>query len=490
MAVVVSIDAGTTGVRSFALNEAGKQVAIAYREFTQLYPQPGWVEHDPEDIWKAVQATLADLVSLINEPIAAIGITDQRETVLAWDLKNGAALSNAIVWQDRRTADRCTQLTEDGHLEIVRRTTGLVIDPYFSATKIEWLIANGDLGQSGDLAFGTIDSWLIWKLTGGSTFATDATNASRTLLYDIEKGSWSSDLCELFGIPMNSLPEVLPSSGRFAVTGETSALGPGLPISGAIGDQQSALFGQACFEVGMTKNTYGTGSFVLMNVGQTCPKPIEGLLSTIAWDLGDGPTYALEGSIFATGAAIQWLRDGLEVIAHASEIGDLAKSVPNSGGLFFVPAFAGLGSPWWDPRARGTIIGITGGTKTGHLARAVIEAIVFQTADVVSAMTKAGDLSVGEMRVDGGAAVVDLLLQLQANQIGSRVSRPTITETTAQGAAMIAGLAEGVWNDKDEIADAWRLDEAFDPQEDRSESLMLHEQWLRAVERSKNWAID
>ena len=289
---------------------------------------------------------------------------------------------------------------------------------------------------------------------------------------------------------MNSLPEVLPSSGRFAVTGETSALGPGLPISGAIGDQQSALFGQACFEVGMTKNTYGTGSFVLMNVGQTCPKPIEGLLSTIAWDLGDGPTYALEGSIFATGAAIQWLRDGLEVITHASEIGDLAKSVPNSGGLFFVPAFAGLGSPWWDPRARGTIIGITGGTKTGHLARAVIEAIVFQTADVVSAMTKAGDLSVGEMRVDGGAAVVDLLLQLQANQIGSRVSRPTITETTAQGAAMIAGLAEGVWNDKDEIADAWRLDEAFDPQEDRSESLMLHEQWLRAVERSKNWAID
>ena len=489
MAVVVSIDAGTTGVRSFALNDKGEQVALAYKEFTQHFPRPGWVEHDPNEIWESVQSTLSDLRTSIADPIAAIGITDQRETVLAWSLKSGEPLCNAIVWQDLRTSDRCDQLLESGHLDQVRRTTGLVIDPYFTGTKIEWLLENKVVEPSTDLAFGTIDSWLVWKLTGGSTYATDVSNASRTLLYDIQSGHWSPELCELFGVSESNLPDVLPSSGRFGLTADTTALGSGIPISGVAGDQQSALFGQACLEPGMTKNTYGTGSFVLMNAGRNCPEPVEGLLTTIAWDLGDGPTYALEGSVFVAGAAIQWLRDGLGIIAEAGEISDLAASVTDTGGVFFVPAFAGLGSPWWDSRARGTITGITGGTGRGHLALAVVEAIAFQTRDVVQAMSQAGDMAVREMRVDGGVAVMDLLLQIQADQLGVRVSRPVITETTAQGAAMLAGLAEGIWDRPEEISAAWQLDKAFDPRDNRAECDASHSNWLRAVERSRQWAL-
>ena len=314
----------------------------------------------------------------------------------------------------------------------------MVIDPYFSGTKIEWLLKNKVVELNADLAFGTIDSWLIWKLTQGSVHATDASNASRTLLYDIQEGCWSPELCELFGVPVSSLPDVRPSSGRFGLTADTTALGSGIPISGVAGDQQSALFGQACLEPGMTKNTYGTGSFVLMNAGQHCPEPVDGLLTTVAWDLGDGPTYALEGSVFVAGAAIQWLRDGLGIIGEASEIGDVAASVTDNSGVYFVPAFAGLGSPWWDSRARGTVTGITAGTGRGHLALAVVEAIAFQTRDVVEAMSRAGAMPVREMRVDGGASVMDLLLQIQADQLGVRVARPVITETTAQGAAMLA----------------------------------------------------
>jgi len=487
MAVVVSIDAGTTGVRSFALDETGQQLALSYQEFTQHYPSPGWVEHDPNEIWGAVQFTLSELESSIEEPVAAIGITNQRETVVAWNRTSGEPLCNAIVWQDLRTSDRCEQLVELGYLDQIRQTTGLLVNPYFTATKIEWLLNHKVVEKNSDLAFGTVDSWLLWKLTGGSTYATDVTNASRTLLYDIRENRWSSSLCELFGVPESSLPEVLPSSGRFGCTADTSALGQGIPISGIAGDQQSALFGQACLEPGMTKNTYGTGSFVLMNAGTDCPEPAEGLLTTIAWDLGDGPTYALEGSVFVTGAAIQWLRDGLGIISHASEISELALSVPDNGGVFFVPAFAGLGSPWWDPRARGTIIGLTGGTDRGHLARAVVEAIAFQTRDVVEAMSQAADTPIKEMRVDGGASVMDLLLQIQADQLGVRVARPVITETTAQGAAMLAGLAEGVWSQTEEINSAWRLDKAFDPQDNRSACDEEHLNWLRAVERSKKW---
>ena len=489
MAVVVSIDAGTTGVRSFALDENGEQVALSYKEFRQYYPRPGWVEHDAAEIWHSVQATLSELASVLDQPVAAVGITNQRQTVVAWSRISGEPLCRAIVWQDLRTSERCDQLLESGRLDQIRKTTGLMISPYFSATKIEWLIKNGDVELSPDLAFGTIDSWLIWKLSGGSTHATDVTNASGTLLYDLNEGCWSQELCELFGVPASTLPEIRPSSGRVAMTADTTALGPGVPISGVAGDQQSALFGQACLEPGMIKNTYGTGSFVLMNVGSTCPEPVEGLLTTVAWDLGSGPIFALEGSVFVTGAAIQWLRDGLGVISDASEIGPLAQSANGTGGVFFVPAFAGLGSPWWDSHARGTIVGLTGGTGRAELALAVVEAMAFQTRDVVEAMTQAGGMPVSEMRVDGGAAVMDLLLQIQADQLGVRVARPIITETTARGAAMLSGLAEGIWADTQEISATWQLDQAFEPRDNRSESDAVHQDWLRAVARSRNWAI-
>jgi glycerol kinase len=489
MAVVVSIDAGTTGVRSFALDENGEQVALSYKEFRQYYPRPGWVEHDAAEIWHSVQATLSELASVLDQPVAAVGITNQRQTVVAWSRISSEPLCRAIVWQDLRTSERCDQLLESGRLDQIRKTTGLMISPYFSATKIEWLIKNGDVELSPDLAFGTIDSWLIWKLSGGSTHATDVTNASGTLLYDLNEGCWSQELCELFGVPASTLPEIRPSSGRVAMTADTTALGPGVPISGVAGDQQSALFGQACLEPGMIKNTYGTGSFVLMNVGSTCPEPVEGLLTTVAWDLGSGPIFALEGSVFVTGAAIQWLRDGLGVISDASEIGPLAQSANGTGGVFFVPAFAGLGSPWWDSHARGTIVGLTGGTGRAELALAVVEAMAFQTRDVVEAMTQAGGMPVSEMRVDGGAAVMDLLLQIQADQLGVRVARPIITETTARGAAMLSGLAEGIWADTQEISATWRLDQAFEPRDNRSESDAVHQDWLRAVARSRNWAV-
>ena len=488
MAVVVSIDAGTTGVRSFALNDNGEQVALAYQEFEQHYPRPGWVEHDATEIWRSVQITLSELMTVVEEPVAAVGIANQRETIVAWSRATSEPLSRAIVWQDLRTSDRCEQLLEAEQLDQIRKVTGLVINPYFSGTKIEWLLKNGGVESGPDLAFGTIDSWLIWKLTGGSTHVTDVTNASRTLLFDINKGCWAAELCDLLGVPGTSLPEVLPSSGRFGTTADTTALGRGIPISGVAGDQQSALFGQACFEPGMTKNTYGTGSFVLMNVGTACPEPVDGLLTTVAWDLGDGPVFALEGSVFVTGAAIQWLRDGLEIISDASEIGHLAESASGTGGVFFVPAFAGLGSPWWDPRARGTIIGITGGTGRAEIALAVVEAMAFQTRDVVDAMAQAGGMPVSEMRVDGGAAVLDLLLQIQADQLGVRVARPVVTETTAQGAAMLAGLAEGIWANTQEISAAWRLDRSFEPRDNRSESDALHQDWLRALARSRDWA--
>lgn len=488
MAVVISIDAGTTGVRSFAVNEAGTPVGIAYREFPQYFPTPGWVEHDASEIWSAVVATLTDLVADLDEPVAAIGITDQRETIVAWDRNTGRPLHRAIVWQDRRTARRCDELAEAGHLALVRNQTGLVLDPYFSGTKAEWLLGPGGVANNSALAFGTIDSWLIWKLTGGSAHVTDVTNASRTMLYDIREDRWSEELCDLLRVPMAALPEVRPSSGRFGVTTDACPAGAGIPISGAAGDQQAALFGQACLQPGMTKNTYGTGSFVLMNVGETCPDPVDGLLTTIAWNLGNGATtYALEGAVFVTGAAIQWLRDGLEIIKDAAEVGPLAASVPTSGGVFFVPAFTGLGSPWWDPYARGTIVGLTRGTGRAEIARAVVEAMALQTRDVVTAMETAGGHSVSSMRVDGGASVMDLLMQIQADQLGVTVSRPKVTETTALGSAMLAGLAEGVWSSVDDLADAWQLDAEFTPNVDRSAADALHVDWLRAVERSLSW---
>ena len=484
--VVIAIDAGTTGVRARAVFTDGRPSISCYQEFPQYFPQPGWVEHDANEIWSAVHATLTDVIKKIDQPIAAIGITNQRETIVAWDKQTGKPFGKAIVWQDRRTAQRCQEL--EPALPLVRATTGLVLDPYFSASKIEWMITHGNLPVDDRLAFGTIDSWIIWNLTNGSAFVTDATNASRTMLFDIQNMCWSKELCELFKVPMNALPTVVPSSGRCALTAEHAGIPKGIPISGIAGDQQAALFGQACFDVGTSKNTYGTGSFVLMNVGNTCPQPADGMLTTVAWDLGTGsPTYALEGAIFVTGSAIQWLRDGLQIIQHAHEVGPLAQSVNDSGGVVVVPAFTGLGSPWWDPNARGTIIGITRGTTRAHIARAVVESITFQTRDVVDAMASAAAVTVRDMRVDGGAAVMDFMLQMQADLLGVDVLRPTELETTAMGAAFLAGLAEGIWPSLNDVATAWHLERTFHPDPNGGESVR-YQQWRRAVERSLNWA--
>lgn len=492
MGYVVALDAGTTGVRAMAVNEAGEIDSIAYREFTQHFPEPGWVEHDLDEIWDRMREVIDELAAGLTEPVAAIGITNQRETAAAWDRRTGQPLHRAIVWQDRRTAEVCDRLEADGHLPMVRATTGLVLDPYFTGTKFAWLLERGGVTADENLALGTIDTWLIWKLTGGAAFVTEPSNASRTLLFDIERLSWSSELCDLLGVPIDALPEVRPTSGRFGLTADTTDLGAGIPISGVAGDQQAALFGHACFEPGMTKNTYGTGSFLLMNVGTSCPPPVDGLLTTVAWTLGpDQPaTYAYEGAIFVTGAAIQWLRDGLDLIDDASEIGPLAASVPDTGDVFVVPAFTGLGSPWWDPYARGAILGLTRGTGKAELARAVVESMAYQTRDVLDAMTAASGRRLDELRVDGGASVMDVLLQIQADQIGVPVSRPSSQETTALGAAYLAGLAESFWDGPEAVSSAWKLDRRFTPAEDRRAADRLHRRWLEAVGRSRGWASD
>lgn len=495
---VVAIDAGTTGVRALAVDEAGRVTDIAYRELTQHFPRPGWVEHDATEIWAHVRSTVAELLGRSDAARpAAIGITNQRETVVAWDRTTGQPLGRAIVWQDRRTAARCEQLRERGHLDVVRAKTGLVLDPYFSATKMEWLLTEGGLSgvERGHLAMGTVDAWVLWNLTGGPSsgvFATDVSNASRTLLYDIHDREWSGELADMFGVPLGALPEVRATCGRFGeVAGNAGIDGlAGTPIGGIAGDQQSALFGQACFDTGMAKATYGTGSFVLANVGAVCPAPSEGLVTSLAWDLGEhgpGPIYALEGSTFVSGAAIQWLRDNLGVIEHSEDVGPLAASVPNSGGVSVVPAFTGLGSPWWDPAARGTILGLTRGTGRAQLARAVVESIAFSVRAMVDAMADAAAAPSG-LRVDGGAAAMDLLLQMQADQLGMPVARPTSIESTALGAAMLAGLAEGVWGSLDELASLWHLDVQFAPDADRALADAAYAIWLRAVERSKRWA--
>ena len=483
---VIAIDAGTSGVRALAVDDEGHPLASAYRELAQHYPHPGWVEHDAGEIWRLAVTVLDEVARAIEQPIAAIGITNQRETVVAWDRRTGRPLHRAIVWQDRRTAARCTEL--EPHLQDIRSRTGLVLDPYFSATKIEWLLRNGDLDTGAQLAFGTVDTWLAWNLTGGASFVTDPSNASRTMLYDIRAQNWSHDLLAHFGVPREALADVVPST---AVLGTTVALGAvpsGVAVASMLGDQQAALFGQACFEPGMAKNTYGTGSFVLMNVGDTCPPPADGLLTTVAWQLADQSfTYALEGAIFVTGAAIQWLRDGIGMIDDAREIGPLAESVADSGGVVFVPAFTGLGSPWWDPHARGTIIGLTRGSGRAELARACVEAMAFQTRDVVDAMVRASGRRLAELRVDGGASVMDLLLRLQADQLSVPVVRSSSAETTALGAAYAAGVGCGLWT-IDDIAQRWRPGTRVEPSGDRRAADIDYARWQRAVERSRNWA--
>ncbi len=486
--VVIAIDAGTTGVRALAVDEGGRPAGWSYRELPQHYPRPGWVEHDPDEIWSGVLATLGQLASTLDRPVAAIGITNQRETVVAWDRRSGRPLHRAIVWQDRRTADRCGRLEDDGHLGLVRAATGLVLDPYFSASKFAWLLSEGGVSPGPRLALGTVDSWILWNLTGGVAFATDPSNASRTMLYDIRYGAWSTELCDLFRVPVLALPEVRRTSGRLGTTTGVPGL-EGVPVSAVAGDQQAALFGQACLEPGMAKNTYGTGSFVLMNVGDRCPEPAEGLLTTIAWALpGAAPVYAMEGSIFATGAAVTWLRDGLGIIDSPAEVGPLAESVRDAEGVAFVPAFSGLGSPWWDPAARGTIVGLTRGSGRAQLARATVEAMAYQTRDVVEAMTTATGRPLTELRVDGGASVLDLLLQIQADQLRVPVARPAVRETTALGAALLAGLAEGVWSSPEEVAGLWQEEARFTPRAPQSVVDGRHATWRRAVERARGWA--
>lgn len=500
-AVVVAIDAGTTGVRAVAVDLDGVPVGRSYREFTQHFPRPGWVEHDPTEIWQTTVEVLTELHAALGRTVAAVGITDQRETVVAWDRRTGEPRHRAIVWQDRRTAPRCDELTAAGELGRIRSTTGLVLDPYFSATKFEWLLRHGDVALDDDLLLGTIDSWLVWHLTGGAAHVTDPSNASRTMLFDIVQRRWSEELCELFGVPLTALPEVRPSAGEFGRTVGGCGLPAGVSVCGIAGDQQASLFGQACLTPGMAKNTYGTGSFVLMNIGETCPEPTEGLLTTIAWTvpgsmLGDSAPstdehithYALEGAIFVTGAAVQWLRDGLGMIEHAADMGPLAESVDDSGGVVVVPAFTGLGSPHWDPYARGTILGITRGTGRGQIARAVVESMAFQTRDVVDAMNRASGTPLEELRVDGGAAAMPLLLDIQAQQLGVPVRRSAVAETTALGAAYLAGLGAGLWSTVDDIGSRWHSDAHFMPPADRSAADAAHQQWLRAVERSKGWA--
>ncbi|MET0627232.1 MAG: glycerol kinase GlpK [Acidimicrobiia bacterium] len=490
MATVLAIDAGTTGVRTVAIDQHGTPGAVSYREFPQHFPRPGWVEHDADDIWAAVRATLRDVVAQVDSAdVAAIGITNQRETVVAWDRTTGRPVHRALVWQDRRTAARCDELRAAGVEALVRSRTGLVLDPYFSATKLEWLFTEGAIAPTPEVAVGTVDSWILWNLTGGAdggVHATEASNASRTLLFDIDALAWSDELCTVFGVPMSCLPAVAPSCGRFGTTHPDAAAGLAVPVSGIAGDQQAALFGQACFAPGMAKNTYGTGSFVLVNAGSTRPSTVDGVLTTVAWTTADTVTYALEGSIFVTGAAIQWLRDGLGLLDAASEAGPLAASVADTDGVVFVPALTGLGAPWWDPYARGAILGITRGTTRAHLVRATVEAMAWQTADVVDAISASGR-GVTELRVDGGAAAMDVLCQFQADVLGITVQRADVLEATALGAAFLAGIAEGVWTSPDDAASAWHATATFGPAPlpDRD---ARRSQWRRGVERSRDWA--
>jgi glycerol kinase len=487
--VVIAIDAGTTGVRAVAFDTRARPVLSSYRELTQHFPAPGLVEHDPAEIWALVEENLAELATGLaaeGRHTAAIGITNQRETAIAFDRATGQPLCNAIVWQDRRTAARCQQLERDGHLPLVREKTGLVLDPYFSATKWAYMLEHGSADPTPTLGLCTVDSWVIWNLCAGGTFATDATNAGRTLCFDIRERRWDETLCGVFGVPIEALPEVVPSCGRVGVVADGALAG--VPVSGIAGDQQAALFGQACTEPGEVKVTFGTGTFALMNVGAEVPPPAEGLLTTIAWDLAGEVAYALEGAIFSSGAAIQWLRDGLGIIERADQTEALASSIADSEGVYVVPAFVGLGSPWWDPDARGTVVGLTRGSGRAHLARAVVEAIAYQTRDVVDAMAATTGRPVARLYADGGAAVMDLLLQLTADQVRAPVVRRTSTEITALGAALLAGLAERVWSGPDELRQLLEDEATFEPQAPMARANSAYAGWARAVERSRAWS--
>jgi glycerol kinase len=493
MPLLLALDQGTTSSRAIVFDESGSIRKICQREFKQHYPQPGWVEHDPEEIWSSQLDVAAEaLTELKLKPadVAAIGITNQRETVVLWDRETGKPVHPAIVWQDRRTAPLCERLRKAGREEMVHAKTGLLLDPYFSGTKIAWLLENvsgaREAAEAGKLACGTIDSWLTWKLTNGMVHVTDASNASRTLLMNIHEGDWDDELLALLAIPRGILPEIRSSS---EVYGEVDSKSPlaGIKIAGMAGDQQSALFGQTCFQRGWAKNTYGTGCFMLMNTGIEAIDSQHRLLTTVAWKLGAATEYALEGAVFIGGAAVGWLRDGLGVIKSSGDVEALANSVPDSGGVSFVPAFTGLGAPDWDPYARGAIIGLTRGTTTGHLARAALDGIALQVADLLGGMQQDAGFQLGELRVDGGASVNDTLMQIQADVLQLPVVRPKVTETTALGAAYLAGLAVGVWPKREAIATQWAVDKRFEPRISADEATSRRATWRRAVERSKGW---
>ncbi len=489
---VLALDQGTTSSRSILFDHDGQVVATAQREFTQHFPRSGWVEHDAEEIWATQAATIAEVLARARatpSDLAAVGITNQRETTVLWDRRSGRPVAPAIVWQDRRTAELCARLKSDGHEPEIARRTGLLLDPYFSGTKLKWLL-DGDpalrkRAAAGELAFGTVDSWLAWKLSQGAVHVTDASNASRTLLLDLATGTWDDYTLELLGIPRRVLPRVVPSR---LPDGEAVAVigGVEVPLGGIAGDQQAALFGQGCFAPGMAKNTYGTGCFMLMNTGLEPLHSANRLLTTIAWDTGERH-YALEGSVFVGGAVVQWLRDGLGLIERSADVEALAASVPDTGGVYLVPAFTGLGSPHWDAYARGLVVGLSRGTTRAHLARAALEAIAFQSAEVLAAMQKDASQPLTELRVDGGATANDLLMQFQADLLGVPVVRPRVTETTALGAASLAGLSVGFWQSTDEVAANWRADRRFEPAMARDAAAARMRQWSRAVERSRGW---
>jgi glycerol kinase len=493
MSYILSLDQGTTSSRAIVFDKQGSIKSVAQQEFEQIFPQPGWVEHNAQEIWESQLRVLTDAIKdarLTRDDIAAIGITNQRETTVVWERETGRPIHNAIVWQDRRTATRCDELKADGHAPIFREKTGLVLDAYFSGTKLQWLLDHvegaRERAQAGELAFGTIDSWLVWNLTAGKVHITDVSNASRTLLFNIHTGDWDDQLLTLLDVPRNMLPEVRASSEVYGHTADSLSL-PGVPIAGIAGDQQAALFGQMCTQQGMVKNTFGTGCFMLMNTGTEAVESKNNLLTTVAWKIGDQTEYALEGSVFIAGAAVQWLRDGLDLFESAPEIESLAASVPDNGGVYFVPAFSGLGAPHWDQYARGLIVGLTRGTTKAHLARAALEGIAYQVSDVLDSMQSDADIQLTELRVDGGAAANDLLMQFQADLLGVPVVRPRVLETTALGVAYLAGLAVGYWKSRDEIAQQWQIDKKFTPQMPKEQVNALKQGWQKALGRSKAW---
>lgn len=487
---ILALDQGTTSSRAIVFDHDGKICSVAQKEFTQYFPKPGWVEHNPNEIWSSQASVIAESISAIDInglDIAGIGITNQRETTIVWDVDTEEPIYNAIVWQDRRTADYCDKLKAESLIDTIREKTGLIIDAYFSGTKIKWILDNvpgaRQRAEQGKLRFGNVDSWLVWRLTRGEVHVTDVTNASRTMLFNINTLKWDADLLKLLDIPVSMLPEVKSSSEVYGHT-KTTIFAHEVPISGIAGDQQAALFGQMCIEPGAIKNTYGTGCFVMLNTGEKPVKSENNLLTTIAWKIGDKINYALEGSIYVGGSVVQWLRDGLCCIKSSSEIEELAASVPDSGGVFFVPALTGLAAPYWDQHARGTIIGITRGTTTAHIARAALDGIAFQTYDIARAMAKDMGAPLTELKVDGGASRNNLLMQYQANLLGIKVVRPKITETTALGAAYLAGLAVGFWKDLDEIKQQWQVERTFEPVPDNEEIAAAKQGWADAVRRT------